>query len=988
MKNLKKLVSVIVTVAMLISSLAALSVSAATGQYGDVEESNSYYKAIKVLSGLGIVKGDDEGNFNPTNDIKRSEMVALVCRAMGEESVAESSGGSTFDDVAADHWATGYIAWGVSSNIVNGVGDNKFDPDASVKFQDAVVMVLRALGYERIAQRSENGGYPTGYLKVASQKGVLSGTSYDGNTAATREVVAQVIYNGLTTPLVDISYYAPNPADDEYVVYDGKNGTDLRTLLTYTNEIYKVKATVENTAKTDENLRKDSDNPKVELEMTGTYDYAWKDILDNQFSAKNNTIKPYVGETEVTDYLGYTVEAYIAENDNDEWELLSVVVDSKSTDSETVSANFDSFDPASGTFEYYVDADDSKTTKIKVDMDDLTIYYNGSKYDVAKNDIADLLVKTANSITFMGPKNDDYNKIFVTVYDFRQVDSVRVADEFVKFTSGSLQLNAEDRDDDSFIYNLYDADGNPITLEDVQEDDIFNIVAPLEEGETKVNLAEAPYMDIYVTRDSVTGTVEEKVEHKYSDGTKDTRYKIDGVEYKIDSNVSSLKVGDEGTFYVTIDGTIYDKDASSSISKNFGFIAAVGSESSFGVPTYQVKMFTADNTLVKYDVAQTFRFYDANGDYKTYKRNDNGQDPLFKSGTGIVAKACAAADTEDAVKDGYANRFVTFKTNSAGTEITEIRLAGKNNDDFKFKYGSYNYDEDLNTFAGEDLDSSSILFVAPISINDDDEYYVDEDKLEIASFSALDEKEKLAAYTYILNDEDYLSAALAVTQPAYGVTKSAFAVVKTQSTGLDADDSTVVKYTFVQGGETKTLAVDYDMDDKDYLDFLSSAKAEALSVGDVFQYSVNADDEISKLKPIYDASARELTTFAKSYPASDYDTKLVGYDFGLVTAIKSGKITVATKVDSDFEATVFNQYKLNEAEGNTYALYDEAKSTNAVKAWTGVDNLMESAYSGNTKNIYGAVVRVNKDGRAEDVAEILFNYKKFDSVSDFNALFN
>ena len=47
MKNLKKLVSVIVTVAMLVSSLAALSVSAA---YPDVDANNSYAKARTVLS--------------------------------------------------------------------------------------------------------------------------------------------------------------------------------------------------------------------------------------------------------------------------------------------------------------------------------------------------------------------------------------------------------------------------------------------------------------------------------------------------------------------------------------------------------------------------------------------------------------------------------------------------------------------------------------------------------------------------------------------------------------------------------------------------------------------------------------------------------------------------------------------------------------------------------------------------------------------------
>lgn len=403
MKNLKKLVSVIVTVAMLISSLAALSVGAATGQYGDVQESNSYYKAIKVLSGLGVVEGDDEGNFNPTSNIKRSEMVAMVCRAMGQEDVAKASGGSSFDDVAADHWAAGYIAWGVAGDIIYGVGDNKFDPDANVKFQDAVVMVLRALGYERIAQRSENGGYPTGYLKVASQRGVLASTNFDGATAATREVVAQVIYNALTTPLVDVSYYAPNPKDDEYVVYDGKNGTDLRTLLTYTNEIYKVKATVENTAKTEENLRKDVDNPKVELDIIGTYDYYWDEILDNQFSSKNSTIKPYVGETEVGDYLGYTVEAYIVENDNEEWELLAVVVDSKSTDSETVSANFEAYDENSGTFEYYEDLNDSKTVKIDTKTgDDLSVYYNGSRINESEIDgfggLENLLVNVANSL--------------------------------------------------------------------------------------------------------------------------------------------------------------------------------------------------------------------------------------------------------------------------------------------------------------------------------------------------------------------------------------------------------------------------------------------------------------------------------------------------------------------------------------------------------------------------------------------------------------
>lgn len=948
MKNLKKLVSVIVTVAMLISSLAALSVSAANGQYGDVQESNSYYKAIKVLSGLGIVEGDDEGNFNPTGDIKRSEMVAMVCRAMGDELVAQSSGGSVFDDVSADHWAAGYIAWGVSSGIINGVGDNKFDPDASVKFQDAVVMVLRALGYERIAQRSENGGYPTGYLKIASQRGLLSGTSYDGATAATREVVAQVIYNGMTVPMVDVSYFAPDPKDDEYVIYDGKNGTDLRTLLTYTNEIYKVKATVENTAKTEESLRKDIDNPKVELDIISTYDYAWADILDNQFSSKNTTIKPYVGETEVGDYLGYTVEAYIAEDANEEWVLLAVVVDTTTTDSETVSENFEAYDEVDGVFEYYENLSDSRTTKINVNVDDLSVYYNGSY--VSESVIEDrfgslenLLVNEANSITFMGPKNDDYNKIFVTDYTYRQVDTVKADELYVKFTSGGLSLDADERGDDSFIYNLYDADGNTITLADVQEDDIFNIVAPLNSDGEKDDLDNVPYMDIYVTNETVTGAVEEEIESDY-------RYVVAGQEYIIDRN-ASIKVGDEGIFYITIDGLIYDSDAASVVSKNYSFISAYGYDTSFGVKTHQLKLFTADNTLETYTVAATVKVYaefDGEYGYKTFRRSDGTQDEYFATIEALVADE----DTAEAATAKLGGRIVTYKTNSSN-EITELRFASSSaGDDFYVtENGSVKYFDDTQVFGSYDLDSNSKLFVAPVSKIAEGKYNVDEEDLELAAFSSLDEDENYEAFLFNFDRDEYLGAALVGVEIDGSLKKSHLAVVQTKSTGLDADGSDVTKYTFIQSGETITMAVDYD----------KSSEVEPMDTGDVFRYSANADGEISKTAFIYDASERDFD--AGEYAYENYNDNDIAVVFGKVTEIKSNKMTLEDGL----------KLTLNETEGNTYAFVDESRltSTNksaAVKALSGSANIKESYGSYE----YYVVALVGETQRFEDCVQIQF----------------
>ena len=69
MKNLKKLMSVVLTVAMLLS-LVATSVGAAT--FTDVAENDAAYTAVEVLAALDILEGKEEGNFDPEADLKRS----------------------------------------------------------------------------------------------------------------------------------------------------------------------------------------------------------------------------------------------------------------------------------------------------------------------------------------------------------------------------------------------------------------------------------------------------------------------------------------------------------------------------------------------------------------------------------------------------------------------------------------------------------------------------------------------------------------------------------------------------------------------------------------------------------------------------------------------------------------------------------------------------------------------------------------------------
>ncbi len=421
-------------------------------------------------------------------------------------------------------------------------------------------------------------------------------------------------------------------------------------------------------------------------------------------------------------------------------------------DSVTVTKDFEDYNETTGIFEYYADINDTKTSKICVNTENLSVFYNGSL--ISTNDIIDafgslktLLVERADSITFKEQKNGKFNKVYVTDYAYRQVEGVSLNDLYVKFTIGGFSLNPDDRGDRFFAYNLFDAEGNTISLADVKEGDIFNIAAPMHNGLIG-DFDTVPYMDIYVTRETVTGIVDEEIEAGY-------RYSINGEVYIIDPN-ANIKVGDEGIFYLTIDKKIYDSDAASILKRNYSFISAYGCETDFGVNKHQLRLFTADGTFLDFTVAATLRVYEGNT-YAIYKRSDNGQDAFFAK----IASLVEDAATEEEATENLGKRLITYKINSEN-EITELRFAASGADFSVLSHKSAKYNDDLQIFGSFDLSKNSKLFVAPVTRTNTGLFNVNQDDLRTGSFSSLDANKVggYKAYLFNFDREDYLGAAL------------------------------------------------------------------------------------------------------------------------------------------------------------------------------------------------------------------------------------
>ena len=124
-------------------------------------------------------------------------MAVIICTMLYGAGVNVNQFAETnmFTDVPA--WAQGYVNLCSSLGIVAGVGDGKFDPNATVTTAQAVLMLCRALGYFQSAADFGND-----WMLAATAKGTALGLYGDlkltANAGLTRDNVAELVFNALT----------------------------------------------------------------------------------------------------------------------------------------------------------------------------------------------------------------------------------------------------------------------------------------------------------------------------------------------------------------------------------------------------------------------------------------------------------------------------------------------------------------------------------------------------------------------------------------------------------------------------------------------------------------------------------------------------------------------------------------------------------------------------------------------------------------------
>jgi hypothetical protein len=189
-----------VTLLVLVFVLSIMSTGFAAAKFSDVTNED-LSDALARLVALKIIDGYPDGTFKPNNNITRAEFAKVVVTSLGLGNAAQYAQGMTkFKDVTAAHWASGYIKVASDLGVVNGYPDGTFKPENNVTYAEAITMIVRALGYEPKAKAL--GGYPGGYLAIATEKEITDGVNVVGNLPATRGDVAIMLDNSLEVPMM------------------------------------------------------------------------------------------------------------------------------------------------------------------------------------------------------------------------------------------------------------------------------------------------------------------------------------------------------------------------------------------------------------------------------------------------------------------------------------------------------------------------------------------------------------------------------------------------------------------------------------------------------------------------------------------------------------------------------------------------------------------------------------------------------------------
>lgn len=635
-KSVKKIISVLLTAGMLLGACGtgafaedAADTSATTTATAQVStfDSDSYYnEAAGLLTKMGIFQGYEDGTLKPDSTITRAEMSAVILRIMDMTATSEYS--DVFSDVTSSHWAAKEIQTAYNAGIINGMGDGTFAPDSPVTFEQAVKMLVCAIGYGNLA--AGQGGYPTGYIKVAARKGIEVTKNVNAQTGdeAARGNVIKMAYN-----TINALYPTGSKMTSDGIEYTTDDDVTVGSKL---HNVFSNEGVVTATYSTS-------------IDPTAS-------VSEQQVRIGNLTYNR--NGMDMEKYIGYKIKVYYEEYNEDGDRKIIYVVPNKKNDTLVIDADdveaITNIRTENAKIEYTYSSSSSKTKKASLDTP--TIIYNGKilrASDVPSGtSIEDFITPDVGQLTLNDYDGDgEYDVLFVDSYDTYVVTSA--TDKIITGKYNTPNKLDVDTEDGTLILNITKG-GKSVASKTLKKWDVATVQKSANvEGDVVMNI------------DICNETVEGKITDVDTDDDGDHKVTINGKEYKVDKNLfanEKIESSKEGVFYLDKFGRIAGMDSTSSSklssSEQYGWLMRM--KKSNEENEWILKMFTQGGKVEDLKLADSVTFWgpQLDADERTLKSTDSDYDQVLTEADAYMRSAL--------VDSKYQVALVKYSLNSDG----------------------------------------------------------------------------------------------------------------------------------------------------------------------------------------------------------------------------------------------------------------------------------------------------------------------------------
>ena len=517
MMKLKFQVKLTILIVVLCSIFMVLPMSSnlAYAKSGDAEN-------IRLLQDLGVMNKVSQAFDKP---VTRAEFLSFAINMYQMDDISPKN--TVFTDVDSTHWASGYIDFAQKSGIVS--ANDKFYPDNYIKYDEALKMLMSVLGYSEICEME--GGYPSGYFKLANRIGFLKHVDYAVDGEPDYYMVAQLLSNSIETPLIDVLY-----TGDDYVYCSN----DIEnTILSRFFDAVKLTGIISGTG--DTMLNGESSLKKHQVEL---YD-----------ETENKYYKLLMDDKEAYSYLGKTVDCYVRADDN---KVLSIQPSSINKTLTVEAKDIDANNTTKSSLSYY-NGERKRHARISPVADML---YNGRFKSGFST--ADMLINNGE-VSLLDNDNDNiYDVIFVNTYNdvivVGQLDGVNDV-LYDKYSTNSIEVSEDDADYDLQLIK----GGRLVSLDEIKEDDIVFCYESRNPGKKLKKL--------HISNQIVTGVMTQYDSETVS---------IDGDAYEFSyyfnenrENMVDFKVGEHYKIYIDNNGDLIAISRKSPEVKNYAYLYGV-----------------------------------------------------------------------------------------------------------------------------------------------------------------------------------------------------------------------------------------------------------------------------------------------------------------------------------------------------------------------------------------------------------------------------